>query len=362
LHIDGDLLLNTRFEAPRKMGGDMATDALKKGQPHLRDLAMRITTGDRRALARAITLIESTRADHRDDAIALLDLVGAYAGNSLRLALTGAPGVGKSTFIENFGLLLADAGERLVVLAVDATSRVSGGSILGDKTRMQKLARHPNVFIRPSPAQTTLGGVARRTRESLLLAEANGATVVMVETVGVGQSETAVADMTDVFALLVGPAAGDELQGVKRGVMEMADFIVVTKADGDLTGQAMRTAAEYAGALRLLRRRAGDPAGIPTSLAISSINGDGLAELWARMRSLDNWRRADGWRDRRRADQNIAWMETEIERGLSEAFNRSPAVAQALPQLRDAVANGSMTPEIAANRVLALFATPFKRG
>lgn len=220
------------------------------------DLAQRLQSGERRALARAITLVESARADHRAQATELLAALGT-GKQALRIGLSGTPGVGKSTFIEAFGLMLTAQGLRVAVLAVDPSSARSGGSILGDKTRMERLSRDPNAFIRPSPSQTQLGGVARRTREAVALCEAAGFDVVLIETVGVGQSETVVAEMSDLFVLLLAPAGGDELQGVKRGIMEIADLILVNKADGDLKAQATRTCADYAGALRLMRKRRG---------------------------------------------------------------------------------------------------------
>ncbi|MEM9757432.1 MAG: methylmalonyl Co-A mutase-associated GTPase MeaB, partial [Pseudomonadota bacterium] len=215
------------------------------------DLAAMVAAGDRRALARAVTLVESTRADHRAEAATLLDALRGTGRQALRIGLSGTPGVGKSSFIEAFGCRLVDQGLRLAVLAVDPSSARSGGSILGDKTRMERLSRRPEAFIRPSPSATHLGGVARRTREAVLLCEAAGFDVVIIETVGVGQSETMVAQLCDLFVLLLAPAGGDELQGVKRGIMEMADLILVNKADGDLRATAIRTVADYAGALRL---------------------------------------------------------------------------------------------------------------
>src|ERR1700712_4418227 len=217
------------------------------------DLARAVREGDRRALARAITLVESTRSDHRDDAVALLEELLPATGGSTRVGISGAPGAGKSTFIETLGVHLVDAGHRVAVLAVDPSSARSGGSILGDKTRMEQLSRRPEAFIRPSPSGGTLGGVARRTREALLGCEAGGFDVVLVETVGVGQSEVAVAGMVDLFMLLLGPGAGDELQGVKRGIVELADVLVVNKADGALADAARNTAADYAHALHLVR-------------------------------------------------------------------------------------------------------------
>ena len=252
------------------------------------DMAQRIIVGERRALARAITLVESGRADHRAQATELLAALGTQK-QALRIGLSGTPGVGKSTFIESFGLMLTGQGLRVAVLAVDPSSSRSGGSILGDKTRMDLLSRDPAAFIRPSPSQTHLGGVARRTREAVALCEAAGFDVVLIETVGVGQSETVVAQMSDLFLLLLAPAGGDELQGVKRGIMEMADVIVVNKADGDLKATAMRTQADYAGALRLMRKRPQDPEGYPRAMTVSALEQRGLPEVWETLQTLSNW-------------------------------------------------------------------------
>lgn len=312
----------------------------------------RIAAGDRRALARAITLVESTRADHRDAARSLLDTLPAPKRPALRVGLTGTPGVGKSSFIESLGLMLTGAGHRLAVLAVDPSSSRSGGSILGDKTRMERLARDPNAFIRPSPSQATLGGVARRTRETIGLVEAWGADVVLVETVGVGQSETMVAEMTDIFVLLIAPGGGDELQGVKRGIMEMADLILVNKADGDLLAQASRTRADYSGALRLLRPRPGDPQGYPRALACSAITGAGLDEAWAAVRALAAARQASGSWEARRRDQAVAAFHRIVEQGLL-ARARKGATGRRWDELADAVAAGREAPEAAAAAMLA---------
>lgn len=314
-----------------------------------------IKAGERRALARAITLIESTRADHRETARDLIGGLYAETGRAIRLGLTGTPGVGKSTFIEAFGMMLAELGLKVAVLAVDPSSARTGGSILGDKTRMERLSRHPNAFIRPSPSRAALGGVARRTREAIILCEAAGYDVVMVETVGVGQSETMVADMTDLFLLLLAPAGGDELQGVKRGIMEIADLIVVNKADGELKSTAIRTAADYAGALRLMRRRPQDPEGFPNALTVSAVTEDGLPEAWEKLQSLDTWRRENGWRDRRRQEQAVRWLRFEVEEGLKAAFAAHPAVSGAWPALEARVANGETAPEVAADEMLATF-------
>ena len=317
-------------------------------------MAAAVAAGDRRALARAITLVESTRADHRREARALMAAL-AGRGESLRLGLSGPPGVGKSTFIEHLGLMLTGRGRRVAVLAVDPSSTRTGGAVLGDKTRMERLARDPRAFIRPSPSRGELGGVARRTREALALVEAAGFDVCIVETVGVGQSETMVADMTDVFALLVAPAGGDDLQGVKRGVMEAADLVIVNKADGDLLPAARRTAADYAGALRLMRRRPHDPEGYPMALTVSALTEDGLAGAWEAVERLDAARRAAGWRRERRRAQAVRWMHAEIEAGLRAALAADPDVAQITRKLEARVAAGDLAPEAAAAQALAAF-------
>ena len=317
-------------------------------------LADGVKSGDRRALARAITLVESGREDHRADAIALLDLLG-HANQALRIGLSGTPGVGKSTFIESFGLMLTGMGKRVAVLAVDPSSARTGGSILGDKTRMDHLARDPNAFIRPSPSQTQLGGVARRSREAVALCEAAGFDVVLIETVGVGQSETVVAQMADLFVLLLAPAGGDELQGVKRGIMEMADLILVNKADGDLKAQATRTCADYAGALRLLRKRPQDCDGFPKALTISAIEAAGLQDAWADMETLTAWRRETGIWDQTREAQARYWFEKDVQQGLLGVIQKDPAIANALHQAEKAVRAGETSPTAGAAQVIKLF-------
>ena len=316
-------------------------------------LAGRVAAGDRRALARAITLVESTRADHRAAARALLDALGTPPRPALRVGLTGTPGVGKSSFIESLGLMLTGGGARLAVLAVDPSSTRSGGSILGDKTRMERLARAPAAFIRPSPSQAALGGVGRRTRETIRLVEAWGAGVVLVETVGVGQSETMVAEMTDVFVLLIAPGGGDELQGVKRGIMEMADLILVNKADGAHEPEAVRTRADYAGALRLLRPRPGDPAGWPRALTVSALTGAGLPEAWAAVEALAAARRASGAFEDRRRRQAEAWFAHALETGLIARLGTDPATAARRQALAAQVAAGEIAPDVAAEGLLA---------
>lgn len=317
------------------------------------DLANRITAGERRALARAITLVESGRADHRAQAEALLAALPPR--QALRIGLSGTPGVGKSSFIESFGLKLTAMGKRVAVLAVDPSSARSGGSILGDKTRMERLSRDPNAFIRPSPSQATLGGVARRTREAVRLCEAAGFDVVLIETVGVGQSETTVAMMSDLFVLLLAPAGGDELQGVKRGIMETADLILVNKWDGDLKPQAMRTCADYAGALRLLRKRPQDPDGYPRAMTVSAETGDGIDDAWAAMTELADWRQAAGLWDESRAEQGRHWFHEEVRQALLARLASHPAARAAATAMETAVARGEVEPAVAAQRVLDAF-------
>ncbi|WP_347311062.1 methylmalonyl Co-A mutase-associated GTPase MeaB [Defluviimonas sp. SAOS-178_SWC] len=316
------------------------------------ELAERVARGDRRALARAITLVESGRADHRAEATALLEALGTRR-QALRIGLSGTPGVGKSSFIEAFGSMLTGQGLRVAVLAVDPSSARSGGSILGDKTRMERLARDPNAFIRPSPSQTHLGGVARRTREAVALCEAAGFDVVLVETVGVGQSETLVAEMADIFVLLLAPAGGDELQGVKRGIMEMADLILVNKADGELKSTATRTCADYSGALRLLRKRPQDPEGFPKAMCVSAAERMGLDTAWAEIQALTAWRRETGHFAERRAEQARHWFEEEVRQGLLARLNADPTIRARMEALGGAVAEGRTAPGKAAAEVLA---------
>ena len=317
------------------------------------ELASQIAAGDRRALARGITLVESGRSDHRAAALDLTGQLRATKREALRIGLSGTPGVGKSTFIESFGLMLVAAGLRVAVLAVDPSSARTGGSILGDKTRMERLSRHPAAYIRPSPSQSHLGGIARRTREAVALCEAAGFDVVLIETVGVGQSETVVAELCDLFVLLLAPAGGDELQGVKRGIMEMADLILVNKADGELKGQALRTCADYAGALRLLRRRPQDPEGFPKAMTVSAVEAEGLETAWAEMRALADWRRQTGHWAARRAEQSRHWFEEEVRRGLLAALTDDPGVRAAMAAAGARVAEGRDGPDRAAAAMLA---------
>jgi LAO/AO transport system kinase len=316
------------------------------------ELAACVVRGDRRALARAITLVESGRTDHRVDALALLDILGT-SKQALRVGLSGTPGVGKSTFIESFGMMLTGQGLRVAVLAVDPSSARSGGSILGDKTRMDRLARDPLAYIRPSPSQTQLGGVARRTREAVALCEAAGFDIVLIETVGVGQSETVVAQMADLFLLLLAPAGGDELQGVKRGIMEIADIILVNKADGELKSQAMRTCADYAGALRLLRKRAQDPDGFPKAMTVSALETIGLETAWAEMQTLVNWRRDSSVWTSTRANQARYWFAEEVRLQLLARITADPDLHARMMALEKDVAAGLITPAAAAADVVS---------
>ncbi|MCZ4353510.1 methylmalonyl Co-A mutase-associated GTPase MeaB [Roseovarius aestuarii] len=315
-----------------------------------------IVKGERRALSRAITLIESSRTDHRAIAVDLIERLKTAGPDgqprqALRIGLSGTPGVGKSTFIEGFGGMLTSQGLRVAVLAVDPSSARSGGSILGDKTRMDLLSRDPNAFIRPSPSQTHLGGVGRRTREAVSLCEAAGYDVVLIETVGVGQSETVVAEMSDLFLLLLAPAGGDELQGVKRGIMEIADLILINKADGDLKATATRTCADYAGALRLLRKRPQDPKGFPKAMMVSALEMSGLTSAWDEMQALTEWRRDTGHWAARRAEQARYWFAEEVRQGLLARLQTGPARA-AMQALGDEVAAGHVTPSVAAAQLL----------
>ncbi len=311
-----------------------------------------IRASDRRALARAITLVESARADHRAQALALLQALRP-GPEALRIGLSGTPGVGKSTFIEAFGLMLTAQGLKVAVLAVDPSSTRTGGSILGDKTRMERLSRDPLAYIRPSPSQTQLGGVARRTREAVALCEAAGFDVVLIETVGVGQSETVVAQISDLFVLLLAPAGGDDLQGVKRGIMEMADLILVNKADGDLKAAAMRTVADYSGALQLMRRRPQDPPGFPRAVPVSALTQDGLAGAWTDMQTLVAWRKKHGHWARTRATQARQWFEDEVRQGLLARLQADRGIRDRMAALGHEVEQG-LAPSEAAARVLAL--------
>jgi LAO/AO transport system kinase len=310
---------------------------------------------DRGILARAVTLIESREPSDAVLAQALLHRVLPATGRARRVGITGVPGVGKSTFIDELGIRLVTAGKRVAVLAIDPTSQLSGGSILGDKTRMQRLAIEPNAFIRPSPSGLSPGGVARRTRETMLLCEAAGFDVILVETVGVGQGETAVADMVDFFLVLVLPGSGDELQGIKKGVFELADALAVNKSDGDGTTRAKLALSELRSALRYLPRPRASWQ--PRALGISGLTGSGLDELWAAVEEHHGVMSASGELAKLRADQQQIWMWSLVRERLESTFRAKPAIAQALPRLEAAVAAGEVTSTAAADELLALFGT-----
>jgi LAO/AO transport system kinase len=318
-------------------------------------LAERVLSGDRRALARAITLVESTRPDHRAEAEALLEALLPSTGKALRIGISGAPGVGKSTFIEAFGLQLIRQGKRPAVLAVDPSSRLSGGSILGDKTRMAELAKHKEAYIRPSPSGfgsdgLGFGGIARRSREALLICEAAGFDPILVETVGVGQSETAVAEMTDMFLLLLLPAAGDDLQGIKRGIMELADLVIVNKSDGALETAAGRTAADYSHALRLMQpRHRGWTAEV---LRCSALSGQGIPNIAAKIEAFHRALTKSGEIAAFRRSQAGLWFQRELGLSILERLAEDTELAKVLAQVEGRVLHGKTSPAGAARQVV----------
>ncbi len=307
---------------------------------------------NRAALARAITLVESTRADHQQEAQSLITKILPQTGKSLRIGITGVPGVGKSTFIEAFGLHVISQGHKVAVLAIDPSSVKTGGSILGDKTRMAKLSQHESAFIRPSPAAGSLGGVARRTREAMLLCEAAGYDVIIVETVGVGQSEIEVADMVDMFMLLLLPASGDELQGIKKGIMELADLVVVNKADGDLIAQAKRVQSDYKAALRMLHPTSANWQ--PKTLTCSAITGQGITEIWQSAGDFQKALQKSGELERKRSHQSVSWMWKEIKETLISRFINHPAITTKIKSTELDVENGRKSPTAAAMELIGL--------
>ena len=316
-------------------------------------LAAELRAGDRRALARAITLVESAHPDDREPANRLLEILTPLAGKSIRIGISGVPGVGKSTFIESLGNYVIDRGHKVAVLAVDPSSALSGGSILGDKTRMETLSRRIEAFIRPSPAGGTLGGVARHTRETVLLVEAAGFDIVIVETVGVGQSEAVVAEMTDLFLLLLLPGGGDELQGIKRGIVELADLIVVNKADGDLAAAAQRAAGDYQSALRFLRPRSARWE-VPVETC-SALEGRGIDEIWTLIEQYRATMTASGDLGAARAAQARRWLWNETVESLMALLREDPRVRQRIQELEQAVAAGRVSPRVAAQELVHNF-------
>jgi LAO/AO transport system kinase len=312
-----------------------------------------ILRGDRVTLARAITLVESQRPSDADLAARLLDSILPHTGKSRRVGITGVPGAGKSTFIDALGMhLIREYRERIAVLSIDPSSPLSGGSILGDKTRMERLCVEEQAFIRPSPAGGHLGGVARRTRETILLCEAAGFENILIETVGVGQSETAVRSMVDFFLLLMLAGAGDELQGMKRGIIEMIDGMAINKADGDNRRKAERARVEYAGALHLFPAAA--DGWTPKVLTCSALHGEGIAEIWQMVLEHRRQLEPNGHIARRRGRQAVEWMNELVSLGLEERFRRDSTVAARLPELRAAVDRGQITPLAASRELLAL--------
>jgi LAO/AO transport system kinase len=323
-------------------------------------------TVQRRAIAKAITLLESTRADHRARADEMLTALLPHTGKSFRLGISGVPGVGKSTFIEALGLYLIDQGHRVAVLTIDPSSSLSGGSILGDKTRMEKLSVHERAFIRPSPSSGTLGGVAEKTREAMLVCEAADYDIVIVETVGVGQSEIAVAGMTDMFALMQLPNAGDDLQAIKKGVMELADLVVINKADLDADA-ATRARAQITSALRIFTQHGrsphpsplpggeGEKAWSPQVIQLSALLGEGVDRFWSEVERFKSLRTASGELAARRQHQALAWMWERIDAGLKDAFRHDSGVAGLLPALTKQVAQGELPASTAARKLLDIF-------
>jgi LAO/AO transport system kinase len=319
--------------------------------PDIAALARAVRDGDRAMLARAITLIESKRADHQRKAHLLVQELLPATGNAVRVGITGAPGVGKSLTVDTLGSHLTANGHRVAVLAVDPSSTRSGGSILGDKTRMARLAADAGAFVRPSPSSGTLGGVAAKTRETMLLCEAAGYDVILVETVGIGQSETAVADMTDFFLALMLPGAGDELQGIKKGLVELADMIAVNKADGDNVRRATAAAAEYRAALHILTPRS--PNWTPPVLTYSALEGTGIAELWAQVLAHRERLTQTGELAARRREQQVKWMWSMLEERLRARLKSNAALRARLPQIEAAVADGTLAPTLAVEQIAA---------
>jgi LAO/AO transport system kinase len=319
--------------------------------PDLEGLARGIRAGERAVLARAITLIESKRADHQKAARALVQDLLPGTGGAVRVGITGAPGVGKSTTVDALGTYLTGAGHRVAVLAVDPSSARTGGSILADKTRMARLATDDKAFIRPSPAAGTLGGVAAKTRETMLACEAAGFDAILVETVGIGQSETAVADMTDFFLALMLPGAGDELQGLKKGLVELADMIAVNKADGDNVARARAAAAEYRAALHILTPRS--PNWMPPVMTYSALTGDGIADLWAQVIAHRDKLTATGELAARRREQQVKWMWTMLDEFWRTRIASEPKLRAKLPRIEAAVAAGELTPASAVDELVA---------
>ena len=320
--------------------------------------AQAIRAGDRRTMARTITRLESTRDEDREIGQRVLEALIAESGDAIRVGITGPPGVGKSTLIEALGLDLIEQGKRVAVLAVDPSSPVTGGSILGDKTRMDRLAVCPEAFIRPSPSGGSLGGVADRTREVMLLCEAAGYDVILIETVGIGQSEVAVSSMVDFFLVMLLPGGGDELQGIKKGVVELADALIVNKADGAMKTMAERTRADYGGALDLIRPSS--DAWRPRAMTVSALESQGIAEVWATILEHHELMQANGQFDERRRVQSRAWMWKLLEDGIDRALREQPGMRVAIEREEEAVATLKSSPAAAARTLLGAFKSSFQ--
>lgn len=347
--------------AKNKNIGDKSASFVKKQRqqiPSVQDLVTGIFQGDKSLLARAITLVESTQEAHLEKAYEIIEKCLIKTNDTLRIGITGVPGVGKSTFIERFGSMLTEMGMNVAVLAVDPSSTISKGSILGDKTRMPRLVKNPKAFIRPSPSGDSLGGVARKTRESIILCEAAGYNVILVETVGVGQSETAVHSMVDFFLLLKLTGAGDELQGIKRGIMEMADAIVINKAEGDNIKQADRARSEFERALHLYPPKEND--WTPKVLTCSSITGKGIPEIWGMIEDYQIKNKASSYFSHKRKSQNTYWFHQTVESLLKQQFYGQQNVVEAMIPLKKEVENSTISPFRAAERLLELYAKGLK--
>jgi LAO/AO transport system kinase len=325
------------------------SEMMAASMPDIPTLARKLRAGDRATLARAITLVESKRADHQQAAHRLVQELLGETGKAVRVGITGSPGVGKSTTIDALGTYLTGQGHKVAVLAVDPSSTRTGGSILGDKTRMARLAADENAFIRPSPAAGTLGGVAAKTRETMLICEAAGFDVILVETVGIGQSETAVADMTDFFLVLMLPGAGDELQGIKKGVVELADMIAVNKADGDNVKRAKAAAGEYRAALHILTPRS--PIWAPPVVTYSALTGDGVSALWQQVLAQRQQLSASGEFAARRRDQQVKWMWAMLEDRIHLRLKTDAKLKARLPAIEKAVADGTLSPALAVDEI-----------